>query len=430
MPIIWEYKQFDNDVCKDLEILLSQEELDFEDETTLRLYVQTIGGHASEGHTAFFKNPCLTTHIEIAQALSEIIYDVYKIQEMSPDEFKGEAANFLMLKNEEDIKSLEEFVYQIIEGKKPKRLRDKKRRNLFGHCLYDEIILKNPLNFLKGAWVGSLMDSAETRVEVEKKFGIAIGKGEIFLGNWQALVRYRGKLDNLAVTEHSQEDITLMKEEGLLFEEGEVNDKFQQVYVRYKKGQKDTHYKQSKNYVGVHDGLMVLLAGIVYGTDGALGLNALDIVDTLDKNIKHFIKGGWDEKIGRIIEENQELIAKNHNKNFELDKETLYDLIYLGAIPQDKAGRRHRRRRGKGIELDSPSTRYLNKIEKETTTLRSYIQFLEGEVPKNKYVGPKWCKTTLYSEIVYLLRQITRKKLIKVPKNLSELKPILEKNDL
>ncbi len=422
-----EYLRFDEAVNSDLDVLLAQEELDFDERTELRIYIQTIQGHAMEGHGRFRGKPCIATCGEISEALYERIHETYKLPG-NPERFKKDAAEFVMLENEKDIYSLEEYIYQIIEGKKPRTLKNK-RKTLFGHLLYKEMALDNPLNFLKGAWVGAFMDSSEVRAEVEKKFGIAIGRGEIFLGNWPKLLEDKKFLKNLQTMEHSKEEIEEMLEQGILLDKGEVNDKLQQVYVRHKKGELGKNYKQNKIYKGIHDGLMVLLAGIVWGVSGAIGLNALDITDTIDKNIKHFVKGGWDERIGRIIEENQELISKNHNTDFILDKDLLHKLIFLGAIPKRKP--KGNRKRKKGLDLDSPSTRYINRItpDEPITTLESYLMFIKGNVPPNKFVGPIHCETRVFDEIEYLLERIKKTELIEIPSHLREIEPIIQKGD-
>jgi len=67
------------------------------------------------------------------------------------------------------------------------------------------------------------------------------------------------------------------------------NDRFRSGYVRHLVGN------------GVSDDLAVIVAGVKYGMDAAIGVYLIDAIDTLDKYVPVIYPGGMDERLGKII---------------------------------------------------------------------------------------------------------------------------------
>lgn len=223
---------------------------------------------------------------------------------------------------------------------------------------------ENLKSFLNGVYLAYCMDSFNPwRKRVFEKYGIGMGGGEIYFGNIEVLDNLGLTLDDLATEEHTDEDIYDLFQFGALAEEGKLDKMHEGVYVRRKKGG------------GSIDDLAIVIATMMWGEHGGIGVTLNDAVDTLDKFIPYIIKNGQDELIGRKVAELEPELDKALD-GYKLPSEDLIVDMMAVIAGHNYTGRSH------------SSQRYLNQIDAQTgqTALESHLNFAQRKPYKQMFL--------------------------------------------
>lgn len=362
------------------------------------LLMQTIQGHANMAdgkfRTAEEKEDCTrypnTTLEDIAQALAD-------------DERLGMTPTEVKEKRLKNILEIEGFIKKALKGEKIKRIQNDEREPLLGIKLFDEILLKNPMNVAKGFYLGSIMDNYTTwRKQLEKEpYNLVMGGGECIAVDMSKL--NQGTVDEMLKSDENvnlklslamkvidgfhlgtlakeewAEHISMLYDKGIIINQEVVSatDRIRSAYVRHKAGK------------GVSDNAAVVMAGILYGKksrqDGietALGVYLADAVDTLDKYLPMIYKDGVDEAIGREIESSGRIsLTEKEKLNF----------IFFSAIHPKK-------------KMPDCSQRYFLQIDEKAddTAIENHITYLQGDKPKKMIFGHKATDVGVKSEEFY-----------------------------
>ena len=333
-------KDFDN-MCKHVKLRTSHkiEEL---------LLMQTVEGHAHEGDGAF-RNKRRFPEVTIEDVVYVLGYDT--------DDIKQE--------RQELIDEMKDFTNRIIRGDKVKRYINTEGQPLFGAEFLEGIEIQDPAAVLIGIYLGSKMDRyTGWRQEAEKKYNLKIGGGEC-IGVDRRIARQEGiKLETIAKTPHSEDDIEEMVKRGLLCSDVESSSTIVSSYVRKAKGK------------GTSDDLAVLLAGKLFGFDAAVGLYLTDAIDTWDKYVPFIFKSGQDEQLGEKIEKSEEKI-KQKLKGFKLPSDDeVHKFISVIAEVNYK-------------NMISSSQRYFLQIDSNSrlSAIESHLKYIKGDKVPEVHIG-------------------------------------------
>jgi len=322
-----------NLIRKDYESLKEKVRLRTSKEVSDLILMQSIEGHAHNGHGEFSGKKFVDTTLnDIVFALGFDAYAVRNARQSLIDE-------------------IYDFVLRVINGEKLNRLLNRKGEAILRVPIFDDLEI-DAKDVLLGLYLGGLMDDYETRKEVEKRYNIEIGGGKPYLVDFSVFERYEIDGEYLA-HENNEEKIPYYKEIGLIIDYDEKNYsiflehpsiRFQ--YIRYKKGS------------GISDDLAVLFAGKLYSKSCAIGVYLADAIDTFDKFSLKFIE--QDYELAKIIE-NSGII--------KIDKEEVYKFIYLSSNPRK--------------DYPDSSQRYFLEINEKynITSIESHLMFIDGKSP-------------------------------------------------
>lgn len=355
---------------------------------------QTMEGHAREGHCAFRRQDTLV------RTLDKKTKDILNIEELEGDvELKRKKIkkrnSHLYSYKKTDRKYPNATIYDICEAinKDPFDIAARRQdyidgilkfihkiafsehlteyKNSNGEPLCDLLGLpqiqskENLKSFLNGVYLAYCMDNFNPwRTRVFEKYGIGMGGGEIYFGNLDALKNLNLTLENLSTEEHSDEDIYDLFQLGVLKDEGKLDRSHEGVYVRRKKGG------------GSIDDLAIVIATIMWGEHGGIGVMLNDAVDTLDKFVPYILKNGQDELIGRKIADLQPQLNEALGCYKVPDDDLIVDMMAVIA-GHNYTGRSH------------SSQRYLNQIDIQTgqTALESHLNFALAKPYKQMFLS-------------------------------------------
>lgn len=255
---------------QDFKILEGRETLRCAWRTEQNLLVQSVIGHAHEGHGLFrgrrFPN---TTMDDIARALR-----------LDPRAVRRE--------RQELIDGVREYVERVLKGDDGRVLVDAKGRPLLtmGTLPFQEV--EGP-GVLRGFYLGGLRDDFEVRKGAETRYGLTIGGGESYLVNLEAMCDAGLDADRLAHDDHDEAAIQQLRERGVIVaDEGAEDDETAYLYIRRRRG------------TGTSDDACIVLCGLLHGFSAAVGAFLADAVDTLEKYVLVF--RGQDGEIAAQIE--------------------------------------------------------------------------------------------------------------------------------
>lgn len=317
-------------IKKDYDSLRGRERLDTTKDIEELIFVQSLEGRAHNGAGFFRKRFYVNTTVD----------DVVKALDLSPKAIKTRRQMLI-----DDIFN---YVKRAIEGRGRNRLINELGAPLLGIPWFLDREV-NPYDILKGIYIGGLRDTPKIRKTAEEKFKIRIGFGECYLVNVKVMDKMKHNGESLAHSEH-ENDIQLFKDKGLIVDP-DKRDKFKEEDLRYM-------YIRHRLGPGHSDDAAVVVAGIIYNADVALGVFLTDAVDTLEKYVDDF-------------RDQDSEIAEYVGKNFPdlgITMDEVYDVTYLCAIPEER----------EEYTPDS-SLRYLICLDEGTSqsALSSHINFIE-----------------------------------------------------
>jgi hypothetical protein len=325
------------------------------------ILMQSIEGHAHEGHAAFRGHPYVnTTMDDIVESLSRDARLITRHRQSLIDEIvawarramAGEAGNLLVSED--------------------------------GQCLLDIGLFRqvevDPAQVLRGMYVGGLRDDIEVRRRAEAKYGLDVGGGRSYLVDIRRLRQMDLDARGLAKGAH-EDQLDRYREEGLIVgDEGERDrsKRLRYLYIRHRTG------------TGTSDDAAMLAAGRLFGPSGAVGAFLADAVDTLEKYAA--VCADQDDKLARMIGE--------HWPELGVSEDDLLAVVYLCAMPPDPEG-----------VVPDCSLRHMIEIDRnlDLTALESHLAHLQGRpCPPMKLDSPEVASSRFYAWFEERLRAVER----------------------
>lgn len=316
------------------------------------ILMQSIEGHAHEGHGLFYGRKYPNTTID----------DIARSLRLDPDSVKEE--------RQELIDEVMEFAGRLMNGDDVKYACNVDGEPLLRCGTFRHLEL-DPHGVLVGLYLGGLRDDAEIRAIAGQRYGIEIGYGKCCLVD-QKVLRQLG-LDGYDLARKGHEDeIEAFQNAGLFAHNGDPNVAF--MYVRYQVGP------------GASDDAAILVAGKLYGLSAGVGCFLADAVDTIEKYVPEY--SDQDSDIS-------DYIGRNYPK-LGVTRDDAADLAYLASIPPEMEG-----------HLADSSLRHMLQINRkhDQSAIESHFAYLAGKPFSEMEIDRGECTNTqLYQ---YVERKVT-----------------------
>ncbi|MGQ9706874.1 MAG: CBS domain-containing protein [bacterium] len=360
--LMTDFELFKRIAKADYEHLLQSEEIDTTERIKQLILIQSIEGHAHNGHALFHK----LRFVDVDTS------DTVKALELNADKIKAERQRL--------IDDIVDFVDDYINGKPRDRLINREGNPLLEIPIFNNLKV-DVRSIVRGIYLGGMRDTIEVRKVVEKRYGITIGGGELYTIDIEVM-RGMGLNSETLATEDNETKIDGFKKRGLIVNRPPDDDRYRYRYIRHWRGP------------GQSDDACVLSAGLLWGLSTALGVFLVDAIDTLEKYATSY--EDKDKIVAKYIKEKVPDIIG--------DDEDLYLLAFLCAIPE-------------GMEESYPdsSLRYFLKKDKRTgmSLLRSHINFIQGKPFISVNTFPKPIGVEDFYD--HIKNNVLRERKIKIP---------------
>jgi len=294
------------------------------------ILLQSIEGHAHEGHGAFSGRRFINTTLQ--DAVLALGRDPVTVTEQ----------------RQEIIDEIGAWLKLAAAGKAPNLLVTPEGECLLDIGLFRQIEVE-PEAVLKGFYLGGLRDNSEVRREVEKQYDVRIGGGECALVDMAVLEEMGLDAEQLAHGEW-QSGMAGFRERGLITEYRENDSRrLRFLYIRHRRGG------------GTSDDAAILAAGKLFGPSAALGAFLADAVDTFEKYVPLPRYADQDDELALWISAN--------TPNFGVTREDLNRVTYLCAVPE-----------GRQEQVPDSSLRWMLAVDRKVdqTALESHLAYLQG----------------------------------------------------
>lgn len=361
-------------IQQDFRNLKSRERLSTTPKIEDLIFMQSIEGRAHNGAGSFNKRFYVNTTIDdIVRAL-------------------GRSPKMVKAKRQELIDEIVEFTESALADDPRETLTTRNGKPLLGIQQFKARAV-NYHDILRGLYLGGLRDDPAIRKKTQELFGINIGYGRCYLLNTKVMDEMGLDGEILAHQEHEHK-LQYYRSAGLIVDETRTKVKssshIRYMYIRHHVGP------------GQSDDAAIVVSGMVYNIDVALGVFLADAIDTLEKYVN--IYRDQDNELACRI--------KKDYKFLDVDEEDVRELAYLAAIPEDRRD-----------EVPDSSLRYLLTIDEETgqSTLETHLNFIEG-----KHFLPiaisykKILISELYDFIRAKLKSISKEVVTKVPEGFAK----------
>jgi hypothetical protein len=338
-------------IRKDFENLRKNEQLQTSREIQDLLLIQSIEGRSHNGSGVFSKRTYVNTTMD----------DIVDALNRDADQTK--------IRRQQLIDEIHHYIDDVVHGAKRGRLVSERGEPFIGF----EYFRDRPVNdrdVLRGIYLGGLRDNAEIRKETEKRYDYRIGCGECYLVNIRVMTQMGLDAEMLAHDGH-EDELESYLEQGLIVEDpGDIDpEDLRYYYIRHRVGP------------GQSDDSAVVVAGIMYNTDVALGVFLADAIDTLEKYVPEY--KDQDQEIAYFI-----------GRTFQdlgISMDDVYEMTYLSAIPSS-------------VEEFVPdsSLRYLLAMDHISglSTIESHLRFVENQpVPQFPISFKRILNTSFYEFI-------------------------------
>lgn len=356
-------------IRRDYEAMFERYSLRTSCEAEKLIFMQSIVGHAHEGHSIF--------GITDAKYPNTTMDDIVIALKQNPKKVKE--------KRQKIVNDILYFVDKAIDGKL-EYLINEDGESLLGMEMFANMKIKDNKTFLIGAYLASVMDNYYWRRKVAdpENYGLEIGGGKCCAINMRKMILHGEDFDTLAQEEHDEKKLKYLRNLGIIPKKKRIKSTkvWQNGYVRIKKGK------------GVSDDAAMLMSGLLYpGEDpcsAALGVYVVDLIDTLDKYLPYIDEGGVDETVGPRVE---------NSKRISLTENEIIKAVYLFAVVPRK-------------NMPDCSQRYFLEIDQDAdqTALESHIKYLQSKPYTEMKVGSRSStrilNTTLYNRIEERLREL------------------------
>ncbi|HXG23228.1 MAG TPA: hypothetical protein VNJ09_01640, partial [Chthonomonadales bacterium] len=220
-------------IRQDFKMLDSHETLRTTWEIEEMILIQSVQGHAHEGHGLFNGRRFPNTSLD----------DITRALRRDP--------RILRAERQELIDGVSTYVERVLGGEPPVALLDAQNRPLLGVSTLRYLCVQ-PEDVLGGLYLGGLRDDSDVRLEVEKERGIRIGGGRCYLVHYNRMQALGLDGDALAHGEWAGE-IERFKREGLIVEQKTDNEEIVYQYIRHRRGP------------GASDDAAIVAAGLLWG---------------------------------------------------------------------------------------------------------------------------------------------------------------------
>lgn len=350
----------------DYEQLIEREVLDTSEDIERLILLQSIEGHAQNGHCAFNRLKYVNVDTN----------DVVRILQLDRESIKKRRQGLI----DEIFIWVDDWMKEVENDRLVNR--DGKPFLRIPHLSHYKV---NPADVFRGLYLGGLRDNVDVRSEVEREYGIMIGGGKTYIIDTYKMKEMGLDSEKLAC-EDNGDKIDHYKEVGLILDEDVVVD---DERIRYK-------YIRHKTGPGQSDDMAIISAGILWNRDIALGVFLSDAIDTL-------------EKYSYKYEDQDGDLAKYIRDTFtqlDLSDEDLHKLIYISAIEE-----------GTQDNIPDSSLRYLLSIDKKTgmSMLKSHINFIEGKphIPVHTSV----CRCSIPDFYTYVIERVQKFEKVDFPRD-------------
>ncbi|MDO8588227.1 MAG: hypothetical protein Q7T82_14460 [Armatimonadota bacterium] len=292
------------------------------------ILMQSVEGHAHEGHGLFYgrKFPN-TTQDDIARALRR-----------NPAAVKADRQTLI-----DEIKA---FVERAIAERASGVALNGEGQPLLRIGTFRTMTI-DPDGVLRGLYLGGLRDCAEIRTIAERKYGVKIGYGKSYLVDKTVMHDMGLSGDKLAREGHADE-IETFKRRGLIVDgPAETNDHVSYMYIRHRVGP------------GASDDAAIVAGGLLYDLSTAVGVFLADAIDTLEKYVPCY--SDQDEGIAEHIEKSW--------SSLDASRDDAVRLAYLAAAPEGDD------------EIPDSSLRHLLEVDRrhDQCAIESHLLFVAGK---------------------------------------------------
>lgn len=319
------------------------------------ILMQSVEGHAHEGNGMFHGRRFPNTNME----------DVAAALRRNPGEVAG-ARQAL-------ISDVFDWARAALSGKASEFLVNSEGEPLLGMGMFrDRKVVARDV--LRGLYLGGNRDTAEARRSADEAYGIKMGYGSCHLVDESVMHRLGLDGDALAHGDH-EDDMGYYRSQGLLVdEESSVRGRpLRYMYVRQRRGP------------GASDDAAIVVGGLLYNVDVALGVFLADAIDTIEKFVPRY--SDQDSDLAALIEKGL--------PDLGISREELLRFTALSAVPTEMEGR-----------VPDSSLRHLLRVDRQVdqTALEAHLQFVQGRpvapmrlareaVPCEEFYD--WCRSSL-----------------------------------
>lgn len=314
------------------------------------ILMQSVQGHAHEGHCTFAGRRYPNTTID----------DISRSLRLDPAVVRADRQKL--------IDEIQSYVDRVLTGEEEPPLANGEGKPLLGSSMFHNLHVAGR-DVLRGLYLGGLRDDAEVRFEMESRYGITIGGGKCYLVNTKVMEDLG--LDGEILAHGAHEDmIPYYRETGLIAaDEGPDRGDLEYMYIRYRRG------------LGASDDTSIVAAGMLYGLGTAVGVFLADAIDTLEKHVPVF--SDQDNKLARKV--------KASYPNLDLAESDVRHLAFLSAIPEHS-----------DIPVPDCSLRHLLLVDRshDLTAIESHLLFVQRRHYGTIHIGHENVKNKDFYEYV------------------------------
>ncbi|MHB0913085.1 MAG: hypothetical protein ACYC2Y_06530 [Armatimonadota bacterium] len=298
-------------------------------DTERLILIQSVQGHAHEGHATFRGRRFPNTSID----------DIARALRLDPTWMRTERQHL--------IDEVVHYAERAIAGEENLTLSNGDGIGLLSSSMFNQLDVP-PHSVLRGLYLGGLRDDPSYRFDMEARYGITIGGGRCYLVNTRVMEEMGLNGEILAHGAH-EEMIDYYRETGLIIaDSGADGEDADYLYIRHRRGQ------------GASDDTGIVAAGLLWDLGTAIGVFLADAVDTLEKYVPVF--SDQDGNLGKKV-------GETYSK-LDVSDADVRHLAYLSAIPDEN-----------DFPVPDSSLRYLMLVDRrhDLTAVESHLLCVQGK---------------------------------------------------
>jgi len=215
------------------------------------ILMQSVEGHAHEGHGLFYGRRFPNTTLD----------DIARALRRDPAAIKAERQRL--------IDEIRRFAEEAIGCESPRGIVNGEGQPLLRIGAFRAMDM-DCRGVLRGLFLGGLRDCPEIRSVVEDRYNINIGYGQSYMVDQRVMHDMGLSGDRLARESH-EDEIEDFKRRGLIVDgPPEANDHIAYMYIRHRVGP------------GASDDAAIVVGGLLYDLSTAVGVFLADAIDTLE----------------------------------------------------------------------------------------------------------------------------------------------------